>query len=153
MGKRWPTRAVVVTLAVVASLAVGSGAQAAVSGAPRLLGALPHLIAVDKATWVHAHWLAVRNVCDVKVTVTAEDADVAYPASTDTYTSFSGGDSLDAGDVDYTAFGLTPDDTGLVRLRLHMSYVRVPSGSTECDGDVRERTSRAYVAAVPGSLL
>jgi hypothetical protein len=62
--------------------------------------------------WVSISWATDRKVCHVRVKVHGgRDVDVAYPADR-RYTSFSRGEGLRPGRVDYTSFRVTAHQDG-----------------------------------------
>ncbi|MEV6851547.1 hypothetical protein [Actinoplanes sp. NPDC051411] len=63
--------------------------------------------------WVSIRWATGRRVCHVRVRVHGgrEDVDVAYPGDR-LYTSFPGGEGLEPGRVDSTAFRVTAHQDG-----------------------------------------
>jgi hypothetical protein len=90
------------------------------SAAPRDRGGLQPLTNVlqpvdgHDSEWVTIRWTTDRPVCHVRVQMHGgRDADFAYPNDRG-YTSFSKGEGLRPGRIDYTSFRVTPNGDGPV---------------------------------------
>jgi hypothetical protein len=137
------TRTITATLVTAAAVATG----------PKLVAKAVKAIHVDEPEFVKAWWTTKSDICNVKVTVAADEVAVAYPANTATYSSFSRGKTLAKGTVDYTAFRLTASEDAdrWQQLDVTIKYVTLPNGTltkwgsnedVECTGpEVSEMTT------------
>jgi len=123
-----------------------TAAQAAPAPGPRLLVPAVKAVHSSKPTWVKAYWGSTADICDAKVTVEVGHTDVLYPSNTDSYTSFSRGDTLAAGSDDFTAFQVTtPTDRTIVRA-MHLTIGYRMMSKEGCSGAVLTRT---FYASLP----
>lgn len=114
-----------------ATFTAAAPASAAVKDGPRPLVSAVKYVKSGKSTWVKAYWKTYRDVCDAKVTVSAEHVDVFYPSNTETYTSFKQDATLAVGHADYTAFNVTTesDRSKVIKLKVTITYTQLPRGT------------------------
>jgi hypothetical protein len=125
-------------------------AQAAPAPGPMLLTRAVKAVHSGKPTWINAYWGTTGNICDAGVTVRVANADVWYPTNTAPRTSFFRGDSLAAGDYDYTAFRVTTKaDRTLVRA-VHLTIDYRDGSKDDCTGPEKTRTFYATLAVRKG---
>ncbi|MEV6930358.1 hypothetical protein AB0M46_38560 [Dactylosporangium sp. NPDC051485] len=142
------------------ALAVAAGAAAIVPAAAPASAAVPDFGLVSpvlasmlpgQTGWVSTMWASIADVCDVKITASANGVTVKYPSNTSAYSSLSKGDTLAAGRMDYAAFNLTlPQNTllGVVPLTLNYSYTTRNAGATTCTGVQRSGSTPATIATI-----
>jgi hypothetical protein len=119
----------IVMLAVV-SLVLGLATVATTTPAtasgpgPRPVTGWLQAVPAGETSWVSVSWTTGRKICAAAVTVEGDNVLVGYPGNTGTYTSFSRGDKLKPGQLDFTAFTVQPGDDGerFLRLEATLSY-------------------------------
>jgi hypothetical protein len=106
------TLASAMSLASLGTPAPASAAQPDREG-PRPITTVLQPVDPHDPQWVSLRWTTERRVCHVRVRVHGgrEDVDVAYPGRR-LYTSFSRGEGLRPGRVDYTSFRVTAHQDG-----------------------------------------
>ena len=116
---------VAATVAAVGMSSVGTVAPAvAAERAPRPVSNWLRAVRANTPTWVNVYWRTDRRVCDAEVRFSGARVRVDYPGFRRNHTSFSRGDSLWPGRVDYTAVKVTPyfNRSGIALLRATITY-------------------------------
>ena len=115
---------VAATVAAVGMSSVGMVSPAAANErGPRPINTWLHGVRANTPTWVNVLWRTDRRVCDAEVRFSGARVEIDYPGRRN-FTSFSRGDSLRPGRLDYTAVRVTPysNRSGVALLRATITY-------------------------------
>jgi hypothetical protein len=75
--------------------------------------------------WVSTMWTTTAAVCNVRATASGTGLKATYPTNTSTFASLYKSDTLEAGQIDYTAFNLAVDTaqaSGTAMLTISLTY-------------------------------
>jgi hypothetical protein len=123
---------------VAATVLPASPAYAATDAVTLLAPVLAPMLSGQRG-WVSAMWTTSEAVCDLRATAAGSGVTVTYPSNTSTYSSLYKDDSLEAGQLDYTAFDVAVaagKASGSVALTISLTYIeRSKSGNNDQTAD------------------
>lgn len=91
--------------------------------------------------WVSAIWAAVKDVCDVRMTLAGTGLTVGYPGNTATFSSLYTSNALAVDNLDYSAFKITVADTvtAPVAAMVTVTYNLLPPGQLKRTDDLKTK--------------